>query len=345
MKTYKEIADEVLRRRDEYETKRRGRINAVKRAGTVAACLVAAAGVSFSVYFIAKSSLDGNAENEDYSEADGVKSNALSHGASEGYEGVDDGVADGEATDTDDSAVSDEELYETEGNDDHSAENSANPKESSESGVSNLYESESDEVTDGDENDGIVDSIVDEIDGNVDSNVDGNVSFSYDNSFVYCGGYDELQEKLYLLSSLYGMAEDAALIPLIDGEPAGLVDSEDAIAISISGLFGDGASITYRCVDAKTGIGYRILTSEDADAVSDAGFEYTDAVEAEIALADRTVTALIYYTDDEDIAGSGNISVVAAFEYDGYLAAIVFDSENPLTDEFFASLSFKLLSE
>ncbi|MCD8315296.1 MAG: hypothetical protein LUD44_06685 [Firmicutes bacterium] len=330
MKTYKEIADEVLRRRDEYETKRRGRINAVKRAGTVAACLVAAAGVSFSVYFIAKSSLDGNAENEDYFEADGVKSSALSHGASEGYEGVDDGVADGEATDTDDSAVSDEELYETEGNDDHSAENSANPKESSESGCSNLYESESDEVTDGDENDGIV---------------DGNVSSSYDNSFVYCGGYEELQEKLYLLSSLYGMAEDAALIPLIDGEPDGLVDSEDAIAISISGLFGDGASITYRCVDAKTGIGYRILTSEDADAVSDAGFEYTDAVEAEIALADRTVTALIYYTDDEDIAGSGNISVVAAFEYDGYLAAIAFDSEKLFTDEFFASLSFKLLSE
>ncbi|MCD7782790.1 MAG: hypothetical protein LUI15_02670, partial [Firmicutes bacterium] len=163
--------------------------------------------------------------------------------------------------------------------------------------------------------------------------------------FVYCGGYDELQEKLYLLSSLYGMAEDAALIPLIDGEPAGLVDSEDAIAISISGLFGDEAAIILQCVDAKTGIGYRILTSEDADAVSDAGFEYTDAVEAEIALADRTVTALIYYTDDEDIAGSGNISVIAAFEYDGYLAAIVFDSENLLTDEFFASLSFKLLSE
>ncbi|MCD7788506.1 MAG: hypothetical protein LUH59_06240 [Firmicutes bacterium] len=337
MKTYKEIADEVLRRRDEYETKRRERINAVKRAGTVAACLVAAAGVSFSVYFIAKYSIDGNAENEDYSESDGVKSNALSHGAFDGYEGVDDGVADGEAADTDDSAVSNEELYETEGDEDHSAENSANPKESPESGSSNLYESQSDEVTDGDENDSIVDNFVD--------NIDGNVSFSYDNSFVYCGGYEELQEKLYLLSSLYGMAEDAALIPLIDGEPAGLVDSEDAIAISISGLFGNSASITYRCVDAKTGIGYRILTSEDADAVSDAVFDYTDAVEAEIALADRTVTALIYYTDDEDIAGSGNISVVAAFEYDGYLAAIVIDSENLLTDEFFASLSFKLLSE
>ncbi|MCD8055324.1 MAG: hypothetical protein LUE25_01185 [Clostridiales bacterium] len=333
MKTYKEIADEVLRRRDEYETKRRGRINAVKRAGTVAACLVAAAGVSFSVYFIAKSSLDGQSGDEDYSESDSVKSSALSHGAFDGYEGVEDDVADGETADTDDSAVSDEELYETESDEDHSAENSADPKESSESGVNNLYESQSDEVTDGDENDGIVDEI------------DGNVSSSYDDSFVYCGGYDELQEKLYLLSSLYGMTEDAALIPLIDGEPAGLVDSEDAIAISISGLFGDEAAIIFQCVDAKTGIGYKVLTSENADAVSDAGFEYTDAVEAEIALADRTVTALIYYTDDEDIAGSGNISVVAAFEYDGYLAAIVIDSENLLTDEFFASLSFKLLSE
>ncbi|MCD7783599.1 MAG: hypothetical protein LUI15_06920, partial [Firmicutes bacterium] len=167
MKTYKEIADEVLRRRDEYETKRRERINAVKRAGTVTACLVAAAGVSFSVYFIAKYSIDGNAENEDYSESDGVKSNAPSHGAfdgasegaSEGYEGVDDGVADGEAADTDDSAVSNEELYETEGDEDHSAENSANPKESPESGSSNLYESQSDEVTDGDENDSIDDEI------------------------------------------------------------------------------------------------------------------------------------------------------------------------------------------
>ncbi len=333
MKTYKEIADEVLRRRDEYETKRRERINAAKRAATVAACLVAVAGVSFSVYFIAKSSLGGKSGDEDYSEADSVKSSAPSHGASEGasegYEGVDDGVADGEAADTDDSAVSDEELYETENDENHSAENSAIPKESSESGVSNLCESQSDEVTDSDENDGI----------------DGNASSSSDNSFVYCGGYDELQEKLYLLSSLYGMAEDAALIPLIDGEPAGLVDSEDAIAISISGLFGDEAAIIFQCADAETGISYKVLTSENADAVSDAGFEYTDAVEAEIALADRTVTALIYYTEDEDVAGSGNISVVAAFEYDGYLAAIVFDSETLLTDEFFASLSFKLLSE
>lgn len=331
MKTYKEIADEVLRRRDEYETKRRERINAVKRAATVAACLVAAAGVSFSVYFVAKSSLDGKSGDEDYSESDGVKSSALSHGEFDGYEGVDDGVADGDTADTDDAAASDVESYETAetaDTEDHSAENSAIPKESSESGSSNFYESAGDNDMDGDENDGIDDG-----------------SFSYDSSFVYCGSYDELQEKLYLLSSLYGMAEDAALIPLIDGETAGLVDSEDAIAISNSGLFGDEAAIIFQCADAETGIGYKVMTSEDADAVSDAGFEYIDVIEAEIALADRTVTALIYYTEDEDIAGSGNTAVVAAFEYDGYLAAIVIDSENLLTDEFFTSLSFKLLSE
>ncbi|MCD8003297.1 MAG: hypothetical protein LUG88_05220 [Clostridia bacterium] len=335
MKTYKEIADEVLRRRDEYETKRRGRINAVKRAGTVAACLVAVAGVSFSVYFIAKSSIDGNAENEDYSESDSVKSSALSHGASDGYEGVNDGVADGETAYTDDSAVSDEELYETESDEDHSAENSANPKESSESGVNNSYESANDNAMDGDENDGIVDGIDD---GNVDGNVDSNVSSSYDDSSVYCGGYDELQEKLYLLSSLYGMTENAALIPLIDGEPAGLVDSEDAIAISISGLFGDGASITYRCVDAKTGIEYTVETSENIDY---ANFEYSELTDMEISLAGYSNCLIaLYYLDDGYI-----VAAFSYYMYSEYLVALVFEDDTLLTDEFFASLSFTLLSE
>ncbi|MCD7776585.1 MAG: hypothetical protein LUH54_04350 [Firmicutes bacterium] len=326
MKSYKEVAEDVFKKRDEYEKKQRERRRIITRVSAAAACLFVVIGISTSVYLVTQRS------NEDGASEDGLHNSSCS----EAYYGAEDGDYIASLTDaeTDLSASDGSDGYDepaaaddldgddvTDAADDKSEQNSTNPK----------TDSDSDDIA-GEES--IVTS------GET-AHASSNLTESRDDYFE---DYEDLKAKL-TESDYYPISLEGAFIALQNGEAATLSEEYDyPIVISSDAPFGYSRYLMYTCVDVLTEEEFMLMigdtgydTGDDDETVN---FEYEESETAEISLESGNVTAEIY--------SIGDGSVIVSFEYtiNEVTRLVVIYAENGeiLTEEFFSSISISLLN-
>ncbi len=326
MKSYKEVAEDVFKRRDEYEKKQRERRRVITRVSAAAACLFVVIGISTSVYLVTqRSNEDGASEdglhNSSYNEAyysaeDGDYITSLTDAetdmsANDGSDGYDEPAA---ADDLDGDDV-------TDALDDNSEQNKTDPKTDSDS---DDIAGEESVVTSGET-----------------AHAASDLPESRD---YYFEDYEDLKAKL-VESEYYPISLEGAFIALQNGEAATLSEEYDyPIEISSDAPFGYCQYLKYTCVDALSGEEFVLMigdtdydTGDDDETVN---FEYVSYETAEISLECENVTAEIY--------SIGDGSVIESFEYTinevTRLVVIYAEDEEILTEEFFSSISISLLN-